>query len=164
MLVVLVLQIAGNLGLHRGRHSGVVWNLGRLRLIQIDLAVPVRRQAASVCAVEGLLLGWHLMGGSCWALNLLHGVRRLRCRLLPRVNLVLELISGPGCGSIRVVFQWCRSRRRADNLCGGQGACINYSSSCLLLDLYVVVGGLVAADFVFIGELLEGQDVQVRID
>ena len=43
VLVVLVLQIAGNLGLHRGRHSGVVWNLGRLRLIQIHLAVPVRR-------------------------------------------------------------------------------------------------------------------------
>ena len=162
MLVVLVLQIPSHLGLHRSCHS-VIRNLSWL-LIQIHLAIPVRWQAASVSAMEGLLLGWHLMGGSLSTLHLLHGVRCLRCWLLPGVNLVLELISGTGRCRIRIILQWCRCRRRADHLRRGQGACINNPASCLLLDLDVVVGRLVAADFVFICELLECQNVKVWID
>lgn len=106
--------------------------------------------------MEGLLLGWHLMGGRLGALHLLHVIRCLRCWLLPEVNLVLELISGSSSCRIRIILQWRRCRRRADHLSRGQGACINNPASCLLLDLDVVVGRLVAADFVFIGELLEG--------
>ena len=114
MLVVLVLQIPSHLGLHRSCHS-VIRNLSWL-LIQIHLAVPVRWQAASVSAMEGLLLGWHLMSRSLSTLHLLHGVRCLRCWLLPGVNLILELISGTGRCRIRIILQRRRCRRRPDHL------------------------------------------------